>query len=165
MKRFWTGLLIFAMVFSMIACGAAPAASETPAETQAPVVEDEPYTAVPYRLYPAPEGAYVGDTMPFVVDGRLELYYLYDTDHNGQGYHPFYKYSTDNFYDYKDHGKVLDFGLMNDPDPALGTGGVMQTPDGMYHLFYTGHNDTFGNSGKDRECVMHAVSEDRENWT
>lgn len=128
-------------------------------------IPDEPYEAVPYQLYPAPEGAYVGDTMPFVADGRLELYYLYDTDHNGQGYHPFYKYSTENFYDYRDHGKVLDFGTMEEPDPALGTGSVLLGQDGQYHLFYTGRNDTNGNAGRDRECVMHAVSSDRENWT
>ena len=91
---------------------------------------DESYAPVPYTLYPAPEGAYVGDTMPFVTeDGTLELYYLYETDHNG-----------------------------------LGTGSVMQDQDGLYHLFYTGHND-IGNSGKGKECVMHAVSTDREEWT
>ena len=40
-------------------------------------IPDEPYAAVPYQLFPAPEGAYVGDTMPFVTaDGMLELYYL-----------------------------------------------------------------------------------------
>ena len=62
---------------------------------------DEPYEAVDYHLYPAPEDAYVGDTMPFVTeDGNLELYYLYDTDHNGQGYHPIYKYSTENLTKY-----------------------------------------------------------------
>ena len=39
------------------------------------------YVPVDYRLYPAPEGGYVGDTMPYVTeDGTLELYYLYDTD-------------------------------------------------------------------------------------
>ena len=27
---------------------------------------DEPYAAVPYQLFPAPEGAYVGDTMPSI---------------------------------------------------------------------------------------------------
>ena len=49
---------------------------------------DEPYSPVEYSLYPCPEGAYVGDTMPYVTeDGTLELYYLYDTDHNGQGWH------------------------------------------------------------------------------
>jgi len=127
-------------------------------------VPDEPYEAVEYSLYPSPEGGYVGDVMPFVTDeGTLELYYLYDTDHNGQGYHPIYKYSTQNLYEFRDHGKVLDFGQMSDPDPALGTGSVLQDPDGLYHLFYTGHNDT-GNGGKGKECVMHATSTDRENW-
>lgn len=126
---------------------------------------DEPYTAVDYNLYPAPQDAYVGDTMPFVTDdGTLELYYLYDTDHNGQGYHPIYKYSTENLYVYRDHGMMLNFGPMSDPDPAIGTGSVLQDQTGLYHLFYTGHNDT-GNGGKGKECVMHAISTDRENWT
>ena len=118
-----------------------------------------------YRLYPAPEGGYVGDTMPFVTgDGTLELYYLYDTDHNGQGYHPIYKYSTDDLEGYEDHGMALSFGQMSDPDPALGTGSVLEDRNGLYHLFYTGHNDT-GNGGLGKECVMHATSEDRETWT
>ena len=126
---------------------------------------DEPYEASPYHLYPAPENAYVGDTMPYVTDdNELELYYLYDTDHNGQGYHPVWKYSTKNLYEYQDHGMVLNFGLMSDPDPAIGTGSVLKDQEGLYHLFYTGHNDT-GNGGKGKECVMHAVSTDRENWT
>ena len=126
---------------------------------------DQAYEPTAYHFYPAPEGAYVGDTMPFVTeDGTLELYYLYDTDHNGQGYHPVYKFSTSNLCEYEDHGKMLDFGLMSDPDPAIGTGSVVQDRDGGCHLFYTGHNDT-GNGGKGRECVMHAVSTDRETWT
>ena len=126
---------------------------------------DEPYSPVEYSLYPCPEGAYVGDTMPYVTeDGTLELYYLYDTDHNGQGYHPIYKYSTKDLCSYTDHGMVLNYGLMSDPDPAIGTGSVLRDNEGLYHLFYTGHNDT-GNGGKGKECVMHATSTDRENWT
>ena len=125
---------------------------------------DEPYTPVEYKLYPCPEGAYVGDTMPFVTDdGTLELYYLYDTDHNGQGYHPIYKYSTTNFCGYVDEGMALNYGMMSEPDPALGTGSVMEDQNGLYHLFYTGHNDS-GNSGRGRECVMHATSTDRVSW-
>ena len=151
-------------LIAMLLCLAMPSlacqAASVPAE-----VPEEAYAPVPYRLFPAPEGAYVGDTMPFVTqDDTLELYYLYDTDHNGQGYHPVYKYSTKNLTEYEDHGKVLDFGLMSDPDPAIGTGSVMLGQDGLYHLFYTGHND-IGNGGKGKECVMHATSEDRENWT
>ena len=171
-------LLILALLLS--ACGggsaapaeapadAAEASVEAPAEPVeegfAPNLPDEDYAAMPYTLYPIPEGGYVGDTMPFVTeDGTLELYYLYDTDHNGQGYHPFYMYSTPNFYDYTDHGMVLNYGTMSDPDPALGTGCIMQDQDGLYHLFYTGHNDT-GNGGKGMECVMVATSTDRVNW-
>ena len=150
--RWLSKIMILILACSLTACGG-------PGE-----LPDEPYEAVGYRLYPAPEDAYVGDTMPFVTeDGTLELYYLYDTDHNGMGYHPIWKYSTKDLCSYEDHGQVLDFGLMSDPDPAIGTGSVMQDQDGLYHLFYTGHNDT-GNGGKGRECVMHATSTDRENW-
>ncbi len=145
--------LLLTAVLLLSACGA-PAS-----------LPDEPYAPVDYTLYPAPEGAYVGDTMPFVTeDGTLELYYLYDTDHNGQGYHPIYKYVTADLCGYEDHGMMLEFGMMSDPDPALGTGSVLQDRDGLYHLFYTGHNDT-GNGGRGKECVMHATSTDREHWT
>ena len=163
-------LLMMALLLS--ACGSSAAPAAEPAEELGGSAEevvyeklaDEPYEAVEYTLFPAPEGGYVGDVMPFVTeDGTLEIYYLYDTDTNGQGYHPIYKYSTTDLCGYKDHGMVLNYGQMSDPDPALGTGSVMQDQEGLYHLFYTGHNDN-GNNGKGKECVMHATSTDRENW-
>ena len=127
--------------------------------------DDGVYAPVAYRLYPAPDGGYVGDTMPFVTEeDTLELYYLYDTDHNGQGYHPIHKYTTKDLCGYEDDGMMLDYGLMSDPDPAIGTGSVLQDGECVYHLFYTGHNDT-GNGGRGKECVMHATSTDRETWT
>ena len=177
MQKYWLAvLLILALLLSACGGGAKGAPADTegnlalaPAEedvesSYSESIPDEPYAAVEYSLYPSPEGGYVGDVMPFVTDdGTLELYYLFDTDRNGQGYHPIYKYSSKTLYDFKDHGMVLNFGQMSDPDPALGTGSVMQDPDGLYHLFYPGHNDT-GNGGKGKECVMHATSTDRENW-
>ena len=159
-KRHFLLSLLLMLALLLSACG-----SQTPGTDPAPEkLPDEPYEAVEYNLYPAPADGYVGDVMPFVTeDGTLELYYLFDTDHNGQGYHPIYKFSTEDLSGYVDHGMVLGNGLMSDPDPALGTGCVMQDPDGLYHLFYTGHNDT-GNNGRGTECVMHASSTDRENW-
>jgi len=143
---------------------AGEAGAEESEEVFKPVIPDEPYEAVDYSLYPSPEGGYVGDVMPYVTgEGELELYYLYDTDVNGQGYHPIYKYSTRDLCGFEDHGMMLSYGQMSDPDPAIGTGSVMQDSSGLYHLFYTGHNDT-GNGGKGKECVMHATSTDRENW-
>ena len=162
-------LLILALLLSACGSAAAPAAevaeeAEGVKESSYEKLPDEAYEAVPYTLFPAPDGGYVGDVMPFVTDdGTLELYYLYDTDNNGQGYHPIYKYSTKDLCGYEDHGLMLNFGQMSDPDPALGTGSVMQDPDGLYHLFYTGHT-SLGNGGQGTECVMHATSTDRENW-
>ena len=154
MKRITAAFVMFFILAGLL-CSCSGAGS----------LPDEPYAAVSYQLFPAPDGAYVGDTMPFVTDdGMLELYYLYDTDHNGQGYHPFYRYRTDDLVGFDDLGLAFNYGQMSDPDPALGTGSVLKAQDGLYHLFYTGHNDT-GNGGQGKECVMHATSTDRETWT
>lgn len=124
------------------------------------------YEDVPYCLYPVSEDAWVGDVMPMAEEDRLQLYYLYDTNNNGSGYHPIYKFSTSNFYEYQDDGLVIPYGdSEDDPDFAVGTGSVLKAKDGRYHCFYTGHNDSFPEKGLDRECVMHAVSEDNVNWT
>lgn len=139
-------------------------ALKTTDESEAENVEQ--YESVPYRLYPTSENAWVGDVMPMADENGLQLYYLYDTDHNGVGYHPIYKFSTTNFYEYSDDGLAVPFGdSMDDPDLAIGTGSVLKAQDGLYHCFYTGHNDTFPEKGKDKECVMHAVSEDNVKWT
>lgn len=152
-RRMLALLLVFAFALCLPACGGGGGS-----------LPDEPYEPVEYTLYPAPEDAYVGDTMPFVTeDGTMELYYLYDTDHNGQGYHPVWRYTTDDFVGYQDDGMVLNYGTAGDADLAIGTGSVMQDQEGLYHLFYTGHNDN-GNGGKGKESVMHATSTDRQNW-
>ena len=173
-KRQYLIALILLLALLLSACGSAAAPAAKPAEPSegesaeevfvGEKLPDEAYEAVDYILFPSPEGGYVGDVMPFVTDdGELELYYLYDTDHNGQGYHPIWKYSTKDLCGYEDHGMMLNFGQMSDPDPALGTGSVLKDPDGLYHLFYTGHT-SLGNGGQGTECVMHASSTDRENW-
>lgn len=157
MKSKWISIFLLVSMLLLTACS-----GQSP-EAKAPAA-DTPYEAVPYNLFPAPDNAFVGDVMPYVTpEGCLELYYLYDTGHNGQGYHPFWKYTTDDLVGYEDNGMVLNFGTMSETDPALGTGSVMQDRDGLYHLFYTGHNDT-GNNGMGKECIMHATSTDRQNW-
>lgn len=125
----------------------------------------ESYESVPYRLYPTSENAWVGDVMPMSDGDTLQLYYLYDTDHNGIGYHPIHKFSTSNFYEYSDDGLAVPYGAVGEPDLAIGTGSVVRAADGTYHCFYTGHNDSFPDQGLDKECVMHAVSQDNVNWT
>lgn len=125
----------------------------------------ETWEKVPYRLYPTSRDAWVGDVMPMEDGDTLQLYYLYDTDHNGIGYHPIWKFSTKNLYEYQDDGLAVPYGAVGEPDLAIGTGSVLIAQDGKYHCFYTGHNDTFPEKGMDKECVMHAVSDDNVTWT
>ena len=121
-------LLPLALALLLSACGAgSPSAGSGGGSAAAPDEEtgitfqetlpDEPYEAVESKLYPQPEGGYVGDVMPFVTkDGTLELYYLFDSSHNGQGYHPIYKYSTKDLRGFEDHGMMLNYGQGSDPD-------------------------------------------------
>ncbi len=70
-QRYWFPLLLM-MALLLTACGNGSAGTngnlaQAPVESYAAtVIPDEPYEAVPYRLYPSPEGGYVGDVMPFV---------------------------------------------------------------------------------------------------
>ena len=124
------------------------------------------YQSVPNRLFPTSHNAWVGDVMPMSDGEELKLYYLYDTDNNGPLYHPVWLFTTDNLYEYQDMGLAVPCGPdLDATDPAIGTGCVMIDQQGKYHCFYTGHNDTAPSKGKDKSCVMHAVSEDGLKWT
>ena len=124
----------------------------------------ESWKAVDYELYPTPDDAYVADVMPIENNGKLELYYLYETDHNIQAFHPIHKFETSNFFQYEDQGLAVPCGTANEPDVAIGTGSIIKAKDGLYHCFYTGHNDSFAAQGKPRECVLHATSRDAITW-
>lgn len=140
------------------------AASIGDCKTAEQKTETESYQRMEYNLFPAPCGAFVGDVMPMVDNGTLELFYLYDTDHNGQAYHPIHKFTTKNLFEYEDHGLMIGCGKPEEPDLALGTGSVLKGQDGQYHCFYTGHNDVMGQKGFGKECIMHAVSPDKAHW-
>ncbi|RKD33119.1 glycoside hydrolase family protein [Lacrimispora algidixylanolytica] len=117
-----------------------------------------------YKLFVKSNNAWVGDIMPLNDGEKLQLYYLYDTDNNGVGYHPIHKFSTRNLYGYEDDGVVIPFGSdLKDLDLAVGTGSFILA-DGVYHCFYTGHNDINPSVNKDKECIMHAVSKDNVTW-
>lgn len=143
-----------------------PTAHAEQTNSEAVVSMAEAYQAVPKRIFPTSPNAWVGDVIPMTDGDTVRLYYLYDTDHNGPLYHPIHQFTTQNFYEYEDLGVAIKCGPnMDAPDSALGTGSVLKDKDGLYHCFYTGHNDTFPSKGKDKECVMHAVSEDGVKFT
>ncbi len=113
------------------------------------------------QLFPASDAGYVGDPMPFYDDGVFHVFYLLDQRGSDTGYHPWALYDTENFYQYEDQGIVIPYSDdIEAQDIALGTGSVIRDKDGLYHAFYTGHNDTY----TPKEAVMHATSEDLINW-
>jgi beta-fructofuranosidase len=114
-------------------------------------------------FFPNLEETRVGDVMAQADEQGIHLNYLYDTDHNGTGYHPIHRFDTTDFCSYSDMGEIIPFAAdIEEPDIAVGTGSFIKGRDGKYHCFYTGHNDYTETFDKDvdRECLKHAVSKD-----
>ncbi len=116
-------------------------------------------------LFPRLYGAWVGDVMPMTDGDQLRLYYLYDLDANSWPMHPFFSFTTDNFYEYYYQDNVGVYGSTNPADQdhlGLGTGSVILGKDGLYHCFYTGVNTLLEGQ---TTAIMHATSPDQITWT
>ncbi|MCI9182935.1 MAG: DUF4975 domain-containing protein [Acholeplasmatales bacterium] len=108
---------------------------------------------------------YVGDVMPFYEDGEMNIFYLQDGRNTYLGYHPFALMTTKDFVNYKDYGEVIPYeNDLYSQDMALGTGSVIKDKNGIYHCFYTGHNDYKNNGLPWFEKIQHATSLDKINW-
>lgn len=115
-------------------------------------------------FFPAPEESFVGDPMPFYDEGKFQVFFLDDLRDGQQGYHPWSLYTTENLYDYEYVKEVILFADSSDEqDLALGTGSVIKDKAGLYHAFYTGHNDV-PRPNKPKEAIMHATSTDLKRW-
>lgn len=109
-------------------------------------------------LFPRLPNAWVGDVMPMNDGDKMRLFYLYDTDNNGSALmHPFYSFTTDNFYEFKNDGVTVK--PTNDKNYqdyfGLGTGSYIRVGDTL-HCFYTGVNTYISRT----TAIMHAVSTD-----
>lgn len=112
-------------------------------------------------LYPRSPESFVGDPMPYYDGKSFKIYYLEDLRDQQVGYHPFSLLETTDFYNYTDHGEVIPF--VNEEDSAeraLGTGSIIEDDEGIYHAFYTGHNQ----QRDPKEVIMHATSKDGINF-
>ena len=112
-----------------------------------------------------PEGAWAGDFIPFYKNGRFHLFYLLtwrDIPAHGEGT-TWYQVSTDDFVHFTEHGLMLARGTVEEQDLYVFTGSVVEG-EGLFHIFYTGHNPHLRQQGKPQEAVMHAVSDDLVNW-
>jgi len=112
-----------------------------------------------------PGNAWAADFIPFYADNKFQLFFLLDwrdTKKHGEGT-PWYRVSITDFVTYKEHGEMLPRGTKEEQDLYVFTGSVLYA-NNQYHIFYTGHNPYYIEKGKPQEAVMHAVSNDLDNW-
>ncbi|MDE6442661.1 MAG: DUF4975 domain-containing protein [Clostridia bacterium] len=111
-------------------------------------------------------GVAMGDVMPFYDDGVMNIYHLRDSKGtNSMFYHPIARLTTSDFIHYTDKGVALDFVEdISHVDASLGTGSCIKGNDGVYHFFYTGHNDSGETGFEFNEVIRHATSTDQVEW-
>ncbi len=113
-----------------------------------------------------PADGWAADFIPFFWDGEFHLFYLKDyrdrTAH-GEGT-PWFHLGTRDFVHFTDYGEALPRGTEADQDLYVFTGSVYEH-DGLFHIFYTGHNPHLKAQGKPEQAVMHATSPDLIAWT
>ena len=152
MKRFPI-LIITVSTLLLSACGTKPQQPDAAGSA------DETETVY---VFPKTETALVGDTMPFYDSGKMNIFYLADLRDGKTGYHPWALFQTEDYCTYDDKGIVIPYAeSADDQDIALGTGCVIKDNNGLYHAFFTGHNDYRAPA----EAIMHATSPDMLNWT
>ncbi len=113
-----------------------------------------------------PEGAWVGDVIPYRHDGDFLLYYLHEQRRDPKPGTPWHLVTTSDLVHYSDRGEALPSGGAAAPDLNAYTGSIVQDDEGTHHLFYTGQNPTrTAPDGRPLQLVMHAVSDDLTTWT
>lgn len=118
-----------------------------------------------HKLYYQPEGFWVGDIMPYAMNGEFYIYHQRDTRNPGPFGEPFgwSLAKTKDFIAYEDFGESLKRGNDDDNDQFIYAGSVFGT-DKMFHAFYTGYNREFLKEGKTSQILLHAVSMDGVTW-
>lgn len=121
---------------------------------------------LPLPLFYKPADGWCGDFIPFYWQGRYHLFYLKDwrdKENHGPGT-PWFHLSTADFVAYRDHGEALSRGGPREQDAFVFTGSVFEK-DGIFHIFYTGHNDQMVEMGGRKEVILHGTSPDLDHWT
>jgi len=111
-----------------------------------------------YQIYPKGDAnAGVGDVMPYYDSGSGQFYLYYLKDQwDGSQRHPWYAYSTSNFYTFNSVSPGMMLACSSngcDYDYSLGTGAVVKK-GGTYYAFYTAHNPNYPSACVDRKEVI-----------
>ncbi len=105
------------------------------------------------------------DVIPFYKDNEFKLFYLKDyrdLENVGEGC-DWNLVTTKDLVHFVEHGTVLPRGNINEQDLYVYTGSIIEK-DGLFFIFYTGHNPHFIDEGKPVQCILLATSKDLIHW-
>ena len=94
------------------------------------------------RGFYQPNGAWVGDVIPWHEDGVFHLFYLHETRRVPKDGMPWHRVLTENLVDFREAGEALSSGGRSADDFNVYTGSIVLASDGTHHAFYTGQNPT-----------------------
>lgn len=109
-----------------------------------------------------PDGAWVGDVIPYAEDGAIHLFYLHEVRTDPKPGMPWHRLRVrDDLVAVDDLGPAFPSGGPDADDFNVYTGSIVRGDDGVHHMFYTGQNPELrGDDGLPLQLVMHATSDD-----
>ncbi len=114
-------------------------------------------------LFYRPEGAWVGDLIPYYEDGLFYAFYLRDPRNTSGTYAEdttWYLATTRDFVNFTDRGIAIERGGEQELNRDIYTGSVIKGRDGQHYAFYTAYNPSFRMNGKSIQSVMMAAGND-----
>lgn len=114
-------------------------------------------------LFYKPEGAWVGDLIPYYEDGTYYAFYLHDPRCKKGEYAEettWHLVTTKDFAHCSYHGEAIPRGGEKEPNKNAYTGSVIKAEDGTYHVYYTAYNADVKIDGKSIQSVMRARGKD-----
>lgn len=113
------------------------------------------------RGFYRPDGAWVGDVIPWQEGGEFHLFYLHETRALPREGMPWHRIVTDDLVEFTEAGVAIPSGGPSAADFNVYTGSIVLDADGKHHAFYTGQNpDRRGDDGLALQVVAHATSRD-----
>lgn len=118
------------------------------------------------RGFYRPEGAWVGDVIPWQENGVFHLFYLYESRRVPKEGMPWHHLASEDLISFRETGPAIASGGSSAADFNIYTGSIVVDDRGIHHAFYTGQNpDRRGADGLALQLVMHATSRDgMQSW-
>lgn len=115
------------------------------------------------KMFFQPEGAWVGDLIPYYDNGTYYGFYLHDPRILDKQYAEettWHLVTTEDFKEIRYCGEAIARGGDDKPNKNAYTGSVIKDKDGKYYVFYTAFNADIKINGKSVQSVMYATGDD-----